>query len=111
MRRREWFVLPTAAMAQTYAQATRGQKPLKITNVRVIVTNPPYAGGAKSFMQRLVIARVETSEPGLYGLGCASFVFRPGAVVTFIEKYLKPFVLGRDPDQIEDLFHSMNASG
>lgn len=111
MRRRDWFALPTAALAQTYGQATRGQKPVKITNVRVIVTNPPYAGGAKSFMQRLVIVRVETSEAGLYGLGCASFVFRPGAVLTFVEKYLKPFVVGKDPDQIEDLFHSMNASG
>lgn len=111
MRRRELFALPTAAMAQTYQRATRGQKPLTITNVRVIVTNPPYADGSLSFMQRLVIVRVETSEAGLYGLGCASFVFRPGAVSVFVEKYLKPFVVGKDPDQIEDLYHSMNVAG
>ncbi|HUQ94578.1 MAG TPA: enolase C-terminal domain-like protein [Bryobacteraceae bacterium] len=111
MRRREWLSLPSAAMAQTYAQATRAQKPVKITNVRVIHTNPPYADGSISSMQRLVIAKVETSEPGLYGLGCASFVFRPGAVAAFLEKYLKPFVIGKDPDHIEDLYHSMNVSG
>jgi mannonate dehydratase len=62
-------------------------------------------------MQRLVIAKVETSEPGLYGLGCASFVLRPAAVVTVLEKYLKPFVAGKDPDMVSDLYQSMNASG
>ncbi len=111
MRRRELFALPAASMAQAYAQATRGQKPLKITGVRSIVTNPPYADGTLSSMQRLVIVKVETSEAGLYGLGCASFVFRPGAVMAYVDRYLKPFVIGKDPDQIEDLYHSMNASG
>lgn len=111
MRRREMFALPAAAMAQAYAQATRARKPLTITGVRVIVTNPPYADGSKSTMQRLVIVKVETSEAGLYGLGCASFVFRPGAVMAFVDRYLKPFVMGKDPDQVEDLYHSMNAAG
>ena len=31
--------------------------------------------------------------------------------MTFIEKYLKPFVVGKDPDMVSDLYHSMNASG
>jgi len=105
MRRRDIF------RTQAYQQATRGLPPLKITNVRVILTNPPYANGAISTMQRLVIAKVETSEPGLYGLGCASFVFRPGAVLTYIDKYLKPFVVGKDADMVEDLYHGMQASG
>ena len=61
-------------------------------------------------MGRLVIVKVETSEPGLYGLGCASFPFRPAAVASVIEKYLRPFVVGRDPDMIEDLYKSMNVS-
>ena len=79
MHRREWmsqFGLAVGGaglgMPETYAKATRGLPPLKITNVKAILTNPPYANGSFSFMQRLVIAKVETSEPGLYGLGCAS---------------------------------------
>ncbi|MCZ2150408.1 MAG: starvation-sensing protein RspA [Bryobacterales bacterium] len=99
-----------SAAAQTYRQATRGLPPLKITNVKVILTNPPYANGTFSFMQRLVIAKVETSEPGLYGLGCASFVFRPAAVAAVIEKYLRPFIVGKDPEMISDLFQSMHVS-
>ncbi len=110
MRRRELLGVPGLALAQT-ATPRRGLPPLKITDVKVICTNPPYRDGTISTMQRLVIAKVETSEPGLYGLGCASFVFRPAAVMTFIERYLKPFVIGKDPEMVSDLYHSMNASG
>ncbi|MEO7651408.1 MAG: enolase C-terminal domain-like protein [Bryobacteraceae bacterium] len=99
-----------AAAAQSYTSATRGLPALKITNVKVILTNPPYADGSFSSMGRLVIAKVETSEPGLYGVGCASFCFRPAAVAAVIEKSLKSFVVGKDPDMIQDLWQSMNAS-
>ena len=69
--------------------------PLKITKVRAILTQP---GGS-----RLVAVRVDTSEPGLYGLGCATFTQRPRTVVTAVEEYLDPFLRGKDPDNIEDL--------
>jgi mannonate dehydratase len=121
MNRREWissglaaagpaFLQRQAQAAQSYQKATRGLPPLKITGVKVVLTNPPYHDGTFSFMQRLVIAKVETSEPGLYGLGCASFVFRPSAVAEVIEKYLEPFILGKDPDMVGDLYQSMNVS-
>jgi len=100
-----------AAAAQAYSAATRGLPPLKITNVKVILTNPPVtSAGTISSMGRLVIVKVETSEAGLFGLGCASFVFRPGAVASIIEQQLKPFVMGRDPDMVEDLYKAMNVS-
>lgn len=100
-----------AAAAQAYATAIRGLPPLKITDVKVILTNPPVtSSGQISSMGRLVIAKVETSEPELYGVGCASFPFRPAAVASVIENYLRPFVIGRDPDMIEDLYKSMNVS-
>ncbi len=75
-----------------------GMKALKITNVKTICTAPDGI--------RLVIVKVETSEPGLYGLGCATFTQRPLAVVTAVEQYLKPFVIGRDPNDIEDIWQA-----
>src|SRR4051794_9033253 len=79
-------------------EPTHGMKPVRIADVRVICTAPEGI--------RLVIVKIETTEPGLYGLGCATFTQRPLAVVTAIEQYLKPLVVGRDPNDIEDIFQS-----
>ena len=70
--------------------------PVVIKDVQTILTQP--AGS------RLVIVKVITSEPGLYGLGCATFTQRFHAVHTAIEKHLKPFVLGRRVSRIEEIF-------
>jgi mannonate dehydratase len=77
-----------------YAQA--GKAPVRIRDVRVICTAPDDI--------RLVIVKIETSEPGLHGLGCATFTQRPLAVVSAIEHYLKPMVIGRDVHDIEDIY-------
>jgi mannonate dehydratase len=82
--------------------SSAGLPSLKITDVRAIATAPNGI--------RLVIVKVSTSEPGLYGLGCATFTQRPLAVITAIEQYLKPFLLGKDPDQIEDIYQSAYVS-
>jgi len=71
---------------------------LRITDVRTILTQPAGI--------RLVVVKVMTSEPGLYGLGCATFTQRARVVETAIDKYLKPFLIGKDPLQIEDIFQS-----
>ena len=75
---------------------------LKITDVRTICADPEDI--------RLVVVRVETDEPGLYSLGCATFTQRPLAVVTAVEQYLKPFLLAKDPDTIEDVNQSAYVS-
>lgn len=73
-----------------------------IENVRCIATAPANI--------RLIIVKVETTEPGLFGLGCATFTQRPLAVIEAVEKYLAPFVRGRDVDEIEDIFQSSYVS-
>jgi mannonate dehydratase len=75
---------------------------LQITRVKAICTAPDGI--------RLVVVKVETSEPGLYGLGCATFTQRPLVVVTAIEQYLEPFLIGRDPDDIEDIYQAAYVS-
>jgi mannonate dehydratase len=84
------------AVAQQVAR--RGMPALKITDVKVILTQPAN--------DHLVIVKVMTNEPGLYGVGCATHRERPLAVAAAIEHYLKPFVTGRNCDEIEDIWQS-----
>ncbi|GLV55155.1 starvation-sensing protein RspA [Dictyobacter sp. S3.2.2.5] len=72
---------------------------ITIRDVRVILTMPDTS--------RLVIVKVETSEPGLYGVGCATFTQRPLTVRSAVVDYLKPFLLGKDVMRIEDLWQTM----
>ena len=76
---------------------------LEIRDVRAIVTHPP---GART----LTVVKVETSEPELYGVGCASFCTRPTAVAAAVDDYLKPLLTGRNPAEIEDIWQSCYAS-
>jgi mannonate dehydratase len=73
--------------------------PIKITRVKAILTAPARI--------RLCVVKVETSEPGLYGLGCATFTQRIRTVVTAVNEYLGPFLKGKDPNNIEDLWQAM----
>jgi mannonate dehydratase len=79
-----------------------GGAPLKITKVKAILTMPARI--------RLCVVKVETSEPGLYGVGCATFTQRIRTVVTAVEQYLAPFLAGKEADNIEDLWQAMYQS-
>jgi len=89
-------------IASAYAKATNGLPRLKITNVKSLLTAPQGI--------RLCVVKVETSEPGLYGLGCATFNQRPLPVAAAVDKYLNPFAKGRDADNIEDMWQTAYTS-
>ena len=90
------------AAARPLVSQTRGLAPLKITDVKTILTQP---GG-----DHLVVVKVLTSEPGLYGIGCATHRERPLAVAAAVNEYLKPFVIGKNPEEIEDIWQSAYVS-
>jgi mannonate dehydratase len=72
--------------------------PLKITDIKTFLTAPAGI--------RLVVVKVLTSEPGLYGLGCATFTQRARAVEVAVDRFLRPFLIGKNPLQIEDIWQS-----
>jgi mannonate dehydratase len=80
----------------------RGLAPVKIKSVKAIATAPQGSN--------LIVVRVETTEPGLYGLGCATFTQRAAAVVTAINSYMHDFCVGKDVDNIEDMWQSFYVS-
>lgn len=119
MQRRDWLK-STAATGAGFAAGTFGSTQstaksaeskivprdhlpnLKITNVKSILTAPAGI--------RLMVVKVETNEPGLYGLGCATFTQRQRTVETAVNKYLKPFLVGKNPLEIEDVWQSSYVS-
>jgi mannonate dehydratase len=89
-------IVPTPNAAAT--QALKGTAPVKIRNITTILTAPNRI--------RLVVVKIDTTEPGLVGWGCATFTQRALVVQTALEQYLKPFLIGRNVDEIEDIWQS-----
>jgi mannonate dehydratase len=114
MQRREAFRLAAggsaaglfgvrAALADARVErAVRGLSSPKITDVKAIATAP--AG------LRLVVVKITTDQDGLYGYGCATFTQRADLVVPAVERYLKPFLVGKPADRIEDTWQALYAS-
>jgi mannonate dehydratase len=72
----------------------------RITDIQVIQTAPEGIN--------LTVVKVVTNQPGLYGLGCATFAYRHLAVQCLIEQYLRPLLIGRDAEAIEELWQLMH---
>lgn len=75
---------------------------ITIRDIRTICARP------SGFNQ--VIVRIDTSEPELYGLGCASFTYRWNAVKMVVEEYFKPLLVGREVSRIEDIWQMLNTN-
>ena len=74
----------------------RGLPRLKITDIKVILTQVGTT--------HMTNAKVFTSEPGLYGVGCGGHAERQSIVAQTIDQYLKPAAVGRYVDEIEDIW-------
>jgi mannonate dehydratase len=96
LRRREFLSLGALPLASTLL---RGMSVPKIRDVSVITTQPAGV--------RLVVVKIQTDQDGLYGYGCATFTQRAELVVPAVERYLKPLLVGRPVDGIEDLWLAM----
>jgi mannonate dehydratase len=68
---------------------------MKITNAKVIVCSPG---------RNFVTLKIET-DAGVYGLGDATLNGREKAVVAYLEEHCIPSLIGRDPRNIEDIWH------
>ena len=73
---------------------------IRIEDIRTICTAPEGIN--------LVVVKVLTSDPGLYGLGCATFAYRHLAVKCVVEEYLRPLLVGQNVDNIEQLWRLMH---
>jgi mannonate dehydratase len=86
------------AAQEKISRATRAMPSPKIKDVSVIATAP--AGS------RLVVVKITTDQDGLYGYGCGTFTQRADLVVPAVEKYLKPFLIGKAADRIDDIWQA-----
>ena len=80
------------------ARATRAMPIPKIKDISVIECQPAGV--------RLTVVKITTDQDGLYGYGCATFTQRADLVKPAVEKYLKPFLMGKTTDRIEDIWQS-----
>jgi mannonate dehydratase len=83
---------------QQAERATRGMPAPRIKDIGVIECEPDGV--------RLTVVKITTDQDGLYGYGCATFTQRADLVKPAVEKYLKPFLLGKSTDRIEDIWQS-----
>lgn len=84
------------------ARATRATPSPRIKDIGVIECEPAGV--------RLTVVKITTDQDGLYGYGCATFTQRADLVRPAVEKYLKPLLLGKETDRIEDIWQSCNDS-
>ena len=68
---------------------------MKIVDIKTILTCPG---------QNYLFIKVITDDPDIYGIGDASLNGREKAVSDLTDEYLKPMLIGMDPDNIEEIW-------
>jgi mannonate dehydratase len=89
---------PLVRSQEQLARVGRGMAVPRIKDISVIECQPAGV--------RLTVVKVTTDQDGLYGYGCATFTQRADLVRPAVEKYLKPFLLNKTTDRIEDIWQS-----
>ncbi len=104
MRRRDFFTALAGASlpARALTAAARAPRDLKITDLKVVVTNPDRAPNGN-----FVLVKILTNEPGLWGWGDATCTGSELAVATFLQEHMRPALLGRNPMRIEDIWQTL----
>jgi len=80
------------------ARATRAMPSPRIKDISVIECEPAGV--------RLTVVKITTDQDGLYGYGCATFTQRADLVRPAVERYLRPLLLGKETDRIEDIWQA-----
>ena len=92
-----------ASAQEQSARAMRGMPVPKIKDISVIECAPKGS--------RLDVVKITTDQAGLFGYGCATFTQRADLIKPAVELYLKPLLVGRTVDRIEDIWQmSYNSS-
>jgi mannonate dehydratase len=98
LNRRSFLKLAAAAPIVPLTANAAGNFSPKIKDIQVIETAP--AG------LRLTVVKILTDQDGLYGYGDGTFTQRADLIKPAIEHYLKPFLIGKPADRIEDIWQS-----
>jgi len=102
MHRRSFLSSLLAAGIPLPAAAESAPRDLKITGLKVVVTNP-----GQGTMGNYVLVKVLTNQAGLYGWGDATCTGSELAVAKFLEEHMQPGLLGRNPMRLEDLWQTL----
>jgi mannonate dehydratase len=89
---------PLVRSQEQLSRVGRGMPAPRIKDISIIECQPAGV--------RLTVVKVTTDQDGLYGYGCATFTQRADLVKPAVENYLKPFLLNKATDRIEDIWQS-----
>lgn len=95
--------LPTAREQEAQAKVDQARRGLPAPRIKDITVIQVGAGGVNDSM----VVKVSTDQAGLHGYGCATATYPGGRaklVAAAVDDYLKPLLVGRTTDRIEQIW-------